>query len=170
MMNNNNVFTFGYYNKRAIWHNIKHFFKTIKWAWQRATKGYCDFDRWDIEAHLRKTLLGELREYKEHLNGYPGYMTSMAEWEEVIDDLLYHLTLCNEDAYNNRYAEEYHKSTFSTLKLNDGNFVYYNDPDENAQMIRKKFFEREKEIGAAIVEHRKAFYELLGKYISDLWD
>lgn len=43
-----NVFHFGYSHKFTLW-NIKNFFRTLKWAWQRATKGYCDWDRWDLD-------------------------------------------------------------------------------------------------------------------------
>ena len=44
--NDLNVFTYGYYSWRypKNWFsNIKNFFRSIIRAWQRATKGYCDY-------------------------------------------------------------------------------------------------------------------------------
>ena len=46
MKNELNIFTGGYmpWYPRNWFDNIKHFFHTIKWGWQRATKGYSDYD------------------------------------------------------------------------------------------------------------------------------
>ena len=62
---NTNVFKFGYYpcgRVKNIFHNIKNFFRTLKWAWQRAVNGYCDFDLYDLDIYHTNMMIKALRE------------------------------------------------------------------------------------------------------------
>lgn len=42
--------------------NWKKPFRSIKFAFQRMKKGYCDYDTWDIDSYLDKILPGMLRQ------------------------------------------------------------------------------------------------------------
>ena len=43
---------------------IKGFFKNLKWAWQRATKGYCEKDVWNIDSWFLSIIPYMLEELK----------------------------------------------------------------------------------------------------------
>ena len=32
--------------------NARLFFRQFKWAYQRMTRGFCDFDTWDLDSYL----------------------------------------------------------------------------------------------------------------------
>lgn len=44
-----NVFEPAPYRWWCFGKRIKWFIRSLKWGWQRATKGYCDCDLWDLD-------------------------------------------------------------------------------------------------------------------------
>lgn len=70
--NLNNVFTFGYFRP---WYNVpshvKQFIKIIKYCFERITKGYCAYDRYDIDSWLLETLPNMLNEFAEKTHSHP---------------------------------------------------------------------------------------------------
>ena len=59
---------------------VGDFFRSIKWAWQRATKGYCeldtygDFDMYGVGDWFLKTLPDMLQDIKNNKYGYPSVL------------------------------------------------------------------------------------------------
>lgn len=43
--------------------NIRGLARRCKWAYQRATKGFCDYDRYDLEQFYTRLLIGSLKEF-----------------------------------------------------------------------------------------------------------
>lgn len=68
---------------------IKGVFKDLKWAWQRATKGYSDYDRYDIDFWFLKTIVPMLREFNEKTYSHPYNMTP-EEWHDIIEEMAQH--------------------------------------------------------------------------------
>lgn len=62
---------------------IKHFFKNIKWVWQRITRGYADCDIWSLDAWLVCLLPQAIRTLESKLHGHPYDMTE-EEWHEYL--------------------------------------------------------------------------------------
>ena len=52
--------------------NFRMFFRQFKWAYQRVTKGYCDFDYWDMDTHLSYLIPDMLERFIKDGHGYPG--------------------------------------------------------------------------------------------------
>lgn len=92
-----NVFKFSYYPWRYIrnWgHNFKQFFINIKWAFQRATRGYCDFDLWDLDYFYTKLFIDTLKNFSEKNQGIPNAFynkddeqASVNAWSDYIMDM-----------------------------------------------------------------------------------
>lgn len=45
--------------------------KSIKWAWQRITKGYCDKDLWDLEDYFLVLFHNTLKEFADNTSSFP---------------------------------------------------------------------------------------------------
>lgn len=73
------------------WKIVSQTFRNIKFAWQRITKGYCEYDYWDIDCYLLKLLPELFDDFRRNLHGYP-YSFTEEEWDnfllkEVIEPL-----------------------------------------------------------------------------------
>ncbi len=89
---------------------IKSFFTSIKWAWQRATRGYCERDLWSVSDWFLSTLPNMLEDAKTACIGYPVELEER-EWNEILSQLTFLLREANENTCSkvNPYKEEYHR-------------------------------------------------------------
>lgn len=162
MKNQLNVFTLGYdsWRRPHNWpHNIKNFFRTIKWAWQRATKGYCTWDLWDLDAHLIQLLPTALRDFKKDNIGHPAELTP-EEWDKTIDEMIDHF----EKAYLYTYSPEKYCESYDTYKatLTDIN-------SDSHQAACDLFFKEEVKILKEGYNHLCQGMDLLKKWMPHLW-
>ena len=99
MKNKLNIFTGGYmpWYPRNWWKNICYFFRTIKWGWQRAIRGYSDYDTWDLDVYYSRMMIASLSQFRAETRGYPGYMDSIEEWYAILDKIIFLLKQANED-------------------------------------------------------------------------
>ena len=178
MKNELNLFTNGY----LPWYpcnwgdNIKHFFRAIKWGWQRATKGYSDYDTWNLDVYYSRIMIASLSQFRAETMGYPGYMDSIDEWYEILDKIIFLLKQANEDEpleEKNELAEWYEEyletKNFSMTKVDK---VYrYDLAPENEEIAKKRsqYFKREEELCQIRAQKRKEAFELLAEYFGHLW-
>lgn len=84
---NLNVFTMCLYSPWRYpsnwWRNIKQFFRHFRWAWQRITKGFCDYDCFDLDQYYLALLPVTLRHLADNTHGYPEGMT-YEDWQAKI--------------------------------------------------------------------------------------
>ena len=78
-----NIFTKPYSSNP--WEVIKHFHRDIICAWQRATKGYCFRDLWDIDCWFLDIMPRMLKEFRDKTQGYPNSYNSYEEWIAELD-------------------------------------------------------------------------------------
>ena len=74
-MNKLNVFNTDFCPWRCLpnWpKNFRLFFRQFKWAYQRITKGFCDFDYWDLDTYLIRLMADAIKELADNTHGYPG--------------------------------------------------------------------------------------------------
>ena len=88
----NNVFKYGWMSWRYPhnwWGNIKLAFRQWKWAYQRATRGYCDYDIWDFSSYLLDVLSGGLKHLADNHYGWPGTgdFPTDEEWTQFLNDM-----------------------------------------------------------------------------------
>lgn len=100
--------------KKTQWRHpvttIKSFFTSIKWACQRATRGYCERDMWSVSDWFLRTLPSMLEDAKTTSVGYPVELEER-EWSEILSRLIFLLREANEDTCSkvNPFKEKYHR-------------------------------------------------------------
>lgn len=91
-----NIFSFGIYSHNPRWwlHNIKQFFKNIKYAWQRATRGFSDPDCWEFDSYLSRIISGGLKTLDKNRHGFPTKLYSQLgeedgnqEWSKILSEI-----------------------------------------------------------------------------------
>lgn len=143
-----NIFKFGIYGHHPKWwfSNIKQFFRNIKYAWQRATRGFADPDWWEFDSYLSQTISGCLKEFDKKRSGFPselyfklGEEAGDKKWSEVLIKIAENMeqyekiqTDCPPDsvsienvggwhAQNQKEAEKLWNDAFDLLKRWHGN-------------------------------------------------
>ena len=100
-MNNLNVFNQTYcpWKYPSNWgQNMRLFFRQFKWAYQRVTRGYCEYDVWDLDTHLTEYLAQTIEHLAKTSHSYPGNeeFPTYEEWEnylmEIVNKLKYSLS------------------------------------------------------------------------------
>ena len=76
---------FKYGSARGL-HKIGLFFRRLKWAWQRAVKGYCDFDIYDLDIYHTNMMAKALYELAERTDSYPTNM-DYDTWIRIIREM-----------------------------------------------------------------------------------
>lgn len=160
-----------YFGKRIKW-----FIRSLKWGWQRATKGYCDCDLWDLDHFYSWLFVNSLRDFKKNLHGAPqrfydpGADNEIARWEDYIEEMAQHFWNSIEDNVENPYLEDYHNKNPLEIEK-DGEF-YCIKKNDDARAIEAKDRWMNKEI--ELCEWRKEEFskamEMLEEVFSDLWD
>lgn len=148
-----NVFHFG--KEKTLSRKIKLFFKRIKWAIQRATKGYSDMDMWNLSTFYPQLLIDSLTEYRNGTECYPLEFASQGEWIEVIDKIIEKIKYYNEimNVEDNPYKEDYYR--------------YINGCTEDCPL--DNFFEYQKMMTNKKQEALKEALALLAEHMPDLW-
>ena len=88
--------------------NFRLFFRRYKWAYQRATKGYCDFDWWDLDTHLSMLMADTIEALAKNGHGYPGTkeFPTPESWETYLLDIVNRLRFSFGELYN-KYEDEW---------------------------------------------------------------
>lgn len=179
-----NVFYKAPYAKHEILKKIRHHLKSVKMAWQRATKGYCDRDLWDLGHFYLEIFEGSLQAFKNNLHGTPGRLGSVdfteEQWEEAHKIWVNHLSeierhfhnvLHYRDVFKNEYEEEWHKiNPFKFEKLENGLVEWVQNTDPKVEEIREKFSARAAEIERLRKKELRLGFEKLLETFDDLWD
>ena len=121
-----NIFSFGIYKHHPRWwfRNVKQFFRNIKYAWQRATRGFADPDWWEFDSYLSQTISGCLKEFDKKRHGLPselyfqlGEEAGNKKWSEILLKIAE-----NMDRYekakteNKKESEKFWNDAFDLLK------------------------------------------------------
>ena len=158
------------------WSNIRYFFRTFKWAWQRATRGYSDHDTWNLDTYLVNLLITSLSQFRTETMGYPGYMESEEEWYAILDKIILLLKQSNEDEpleekndLADWYEEYLETRPLVFTEVKKGIRKYTDTDDEETKAKVKLYYNRETELENIRKEKRKEAFELLAQYFGHLW-
>lgn len=178
--NNLNVFTYGYLPikfPQNWWKNIKQFFRNIKYAFQRATKGYSDYDRWSIDIYLAYLLPAMLLDMKENTVGYPALegLSSPEEWDKILEEMAehFHNTLCWDESIpiNKQIMEAYDKMDAHILtpeKIFSEDCEY--DDKEAYRQDQKIWLELENKGSQFREDEKNLACDMLKTWFFNLWD
>lgn len=173
MKNELNIFTGGYvpWYPRNCWYNIKYFFRTIKWGWQRATKGYSDYDTWDLDTYYSRMMIASLSQFRAEAKGYPCCMNDIKEWYEILDKIIFLLKQANKDEpleEKNELAEWYEEYlSTKTLDFTKVEKIVGEDDEETKSKVLQ-YCKREEELYEIRTQKCKEAFELLAEYFGHL--
>lgn len=83
-MSNLSVFKMVDWNWKRPKNNFRNIKKIVKYSWQRITKGYCNYDLYDIDWYLIWLLPSMLENFAEKTNSYPAEFDNIDTWKENI--------------------------------------------------------------------------------------
>lgn len=149
------------YKMRLI-ERIKWWFKRQKFIYQRATRGFCDYDVWEFNFYHADLVAEMLKYWAEHMYSFDGSM-SQENWQAT---MLY-IAECFEE-WNKEYpqpAYEAYKASVKRVKNEDGS-ITVTAPDEALKAWR----EEEKEQYEYKLKRLKEGFTLLYKWYPSLWD
>lgn len=85
------IFTKSSYSKKYLlthpWCILRHLKEDIVCAWQRASKGYCYRDLWEINNWFLDIMSRMITEFKETTHGYPLDFKDLKEWKNELGQL-----------------------------------------------------------------------------------
>ena len=61
----------------------------VKWAWQRAFRGYDDRLFWDMSEYLNPIIVDGLKHLRKNAFGYPAGMKNQREWNKILDKMIF---------------------------------------------------------------------------------
>lgn len=158
-MNKLNVFYGVHYPWCSIWgirRNIKSFFKSFKFAYQRITRGFCDADWWDMDSFYLSLISSSLKHFAENTISHP-YEFSETEWKEKLLDLAQRIKYVSLD---NDESNEYSAELMGALMKDETPSKELND----------KYWERDREISNNKQEILVKAFEELAQIMPNLWD
>ena len=163
-----NVLSYGYRPFRFINipHNIKQFFRNIKYSWQRTTKGYCDADVWNLDLFYIKLISQTIKSFKEQSEDD----CSSDEWNQILDTIISDLK--SADSYFNNpndYNEHYDDWNQMIRKRDLMDLIKDKNITERDKDIIEKYCKRNKEIMELGDSKLKEGLTLFTKYLQNFW-
>ena len=164
--NNRNVFKLYPHNwKRPSnwWDNIKDFFRGFKYTYQRATKGYCDYDLFSISDWFLEMFPNMLKEFSEGTYSYPWDMEEK-EWRKYLVEMREHfLNACKDYKDSSPEAKKEYDELYKDFPLE-----LYNTKEREEKV--KKYYKKVKEYDDYKQEELKKGMDMFQKRFWDLWD
>lgn len=178
------VWTFSYRPVHYMthpWKLVKEIYWNIRNFLHRGRYGYAYVDVWNFCDWYPRVAAEALRYMADHHSGYPGVepWNTPKRWEEYLNLLANKLQRCADSQdilfgeERNEYQEELDNIMKETRKIThnmDGSITESHPLSEEQEAIRKKYWEREKEIREADQKYIEETYKWIGEDLQRLWD
>ena len=186
MMKENKLSVWSFHYKKT--HYLTHpwkWFKDLYWNWRnfwhRARYGYAYVDVWNFYNWYPHVGAEAIRYLKANHSGYPGVKPweTSKEWEEYLDYLANRLERCANSMdpcfgeERNEYKEmldEIMRQRRKVTHNDDGTVTHSFELTPEEEDIRKRYWEREKEIRNADEQYNIETYKWLAEDLSNFWD
>ena len=168
------------YSKRYIlthpWILVRQAWRNLRNAWQRATKGYCKADAYNMDAYLLAIMPQMLEDLRDDPCGaYPGNdeFPTPESWEQWLTKMADTLRELQDDwaESRNEYEKQYFKAMNERRTVahnNDGNIsVTYNDDD--IKELHDKWLARVHELNEQQQELTIKTFTEIGRHLYQLW-
>lgn len=74
---------------RTLIYKIKDILKNLKWKLQKIFRGYSDIEMWNLDDTISKWIVPKLKEFKKTAQGYPAYLNSFEQWQDILDEMIF---------------------------------------------------------------------------------
>lgn len=187
-MNNLNVFGYNIQSLKRIksWpYNIKQFFRNIKYAYQRITKGYCDADCWALDSFYSELFYHTLKQLADKTHGMPGKWSlegkAFDDWENYLREMAEHFLNTQEDNLDIPINQEVMK-LWEEMNLYRGEPIFigtskgtckleydYTD-QEQFDIAQKRWLDKEEEAAEFRINEKDKAFDMMKEVFFDLWD
>lgn len=179
---NLNIFRFGYIKTLSFFsirENIKQFFANIKYAYQRAKRGYADCDIWNMDIYLGELISNMLVQLAKTHHGVPFGMEEN-EWCTTIIEMAEHFHNTLEDDSIPIWKEE--KEALKKVSSHIIKHSFKENPDktidlgliyDNKELYeedRRKWLEACKRATEFMVSEKDIAFDMMKKYFYILGD
>lgn len=160
-----NVLKYGYLSWRRPIHNIGQFFRNIRYAYQRITKGYCDYDLWSLYNYYTVLFNSTLNELVDTTHGWPqsDKFPEFEDWQKYIKDIAQHFQNSDED-YKYFLPNWFEKIAYDTYT-----YTSSNDP-KWLIILRDRWLEKSDEAYKAREQEKNIAFDMLKEVFFSLWD
>ncbi len=166
---NLNVFRYGY---AGPWYcKPIQFFRNIKYAFQRAKYGFCEYDTFELSEFYRMLISQSLKYFAENTHGYPVEL-SENEWYDTLYRMANYIENTNPEEMDTPIADDY----FGRIELTGKNHSLMvvssqtTASDETLENLRKMMFAEFQSNNRIAENNLRHGLELLEKYWFSLWD
>lgn len=160
------------------WSLAKYIKRSLKWSWQRITRGFSDGDIWWMQAYLQMLLPDMLQYLKDHRMGSPVCLghtdkpeddSCHEEWDKVLDQMIFLWRESYEysSSKKNPYIEEY-MEILDKYGPDTGFAMMWNNPKYKKTL--DKYEKAEGEINQYREECKDKALDMLKEYFYYLWD
>lgn len=155
-------------------HWLRDKLKGFKYAWQRATKGYCEADTWEMFDWYLHVIPSMLTELAENGVAYPTSYDDRLEWCRKLLDLADAIAQLQEEKWDkehaNPYLEDFEEACMSRYKNQSTSEEYKRIDSLFYKKIASLFMEEEKKRTAQWESlYKKAMQELI-EILPECWD
>ena len=153
----------------------KDFFRSLKWAWQRATKGYCDRDAWDLDDFYTRLFVVTLRNLGMNCISSPEkYCANSPKGDElqVWRERLFEMSILFEDYLEeNRNAKnEYYSQYMECIRNRNWEDFISGKRSPEEEKLGKLYNERQINITAESIKGLHKAFDMLKEDFIYLWD
>lgn len=159
-----NCLTYGYL-PLSYWknwfRNIRQFFRNIKFAYQRITRGYCDRDVWDLDHYYSELFYQTINKLAEETYTYPAEYT-FEGWQDYLREMAQHF----------KNSQEWNENEINnTIKEHFNNMIKFKESEsEEYENAKNKWLKLEIEAAKYREDELNAGIDMLKKSFNNLWD
>jgi len=147
----------------VLWYGVQNVF-------ERAKKGYCDRDLWDIRDWFTTIMPKMIDDFEVSRHGYPGNITD-EEWTEILKQISYYFRESNINTCSQKNEIEYDcKINFIPIKNSECYTLDVIYPTKEDEEKEKLYLQKERELEKYREDCFQKGIELFSKYIDHLWD
>lgn len=158
-----------FYRAPVAW--TRWFFRTVKMAHQRATKGYCDSDLWNLNDYYATLFYHSLHELADNAVGHPKSYEDKpeGEWSKDLHSLAnqFKLWICDDDFLWENYWDRFHELEEMHP---DGTTYGLEHIDPVLHALKEKAVRDEAEFENAKRIDVKCGLSIMGEWFHNLWD
>ena len=167
-----NILKVGYIGWRHLFYNIRQFFRNIGFAWQRATKGYSDYDLYELDYFYHDLIIASLEQFRKNTHSFPVGLTP-DEWDQILKQIVDTLREGLPESHTNEWQDQfdsYWRAHTIREEQPDGSIKV--DCEDTPEMLdlKEKWLNEEQRIHEFENEKLKEGIELLLQHWHDLWD